>query len=345
MRTQWLWLAVVVGGMGCSASGRDPVASGASADGGPGGTSPDGVVGPSGTTTKDGGGGTTTVTSIIYANTDDSLYELDPSNDDLTLVGSFDGANGNVTDCAVNADGDVYVNTADTIYKATLPASGKGKVTLDKVATIAKDTSNQRFYALAFAPAGVLGAGEGLVGGDGDGKLWSIDPQSGATKSLGSFGRDGSTATFGLSGDLVFYVDANGKPTGLATIRSCKGTTCTTTNDYLAGIDMTALATAFTSGKPASSLLSGIYGGSSSGKGSGVGEGELFGLGAWEGKVYGFQRASAAASGNPELLSVDTKTGRGKTLPKSFTFTNGWSGACVSTKVSVTVAPPPEVPK
>ena len=64
-----------------------------------------------------------------------------------------------------------------------------------------------------------------------------------------------------------------------------------------------------------------------------------------EGKVYGFQRASAAVSGEPELLSVDTKTGRGKTLPKSFSFTNGWSGACVSTKVSVTVAPPPEVPK
>ncbi|MFO0669500.1 MAG: hypothetical protein U0235_07730 [Polyangiaceae bacterium] len=331
--------------MGCSASGRDPVASGGSPDGGPGGNG-DTVVGPDGTTGKDGGPPTTTTTtSIIYANTDDSLYELDPTNDNLTLIGTFDGANGNVTDCAVNADGDVYVNTSDTIYKASLPASGKGKVTLDKVATIAKDTTNQRFYALAFAPAGVLGAGEGLVGGDGDGKLWSIDPQSGATKSLGSFGRDGSTATFALSGDLVFYVDANQKPTGLATIRSCKGSTCTTTNDYLAGIDMTALAAAFTSGKPATSLLSGIYGGSSSGKGAGVGAGELFGLGAWEGKVYGFQRASAAVSGEPELLSVDTKTGRGKTLPKSFSFTNGWSGACVSTKVSVTVAPPPEVPK
>jgi hypothetical protein len=282
-----------------------------------------------------------TTTSIIYANTDDSLYELDPATNALSLVGSFDGAAGTITDCAVNSAGDVYVNSADAIYEAAVPAGGKGKVSLSKLAAIGGGKSAPPFFALAFAPAGVLGSGEGLVGGDADGVLWAIDPKTGDTRKLGSFGKDKSGATFALSGDLVFYRDGEGKPTGLATIRPCSGSSCNTQNDYLAAVDMDALAQAFTSGTPAGTLIAGIYGGSGNSKGPGIGHGGIYGLGAWQGKVFGFERASANKN-VPAMLSIDTATGAGTILPGSLTFTNGWSGACVTTKVTITVPPPPK---
>lgn len=273
---------------------------------------------------------------------------MDAATKKVTLIGKFTGMGGGtddltVTDCAVDAGGEVWVNTPTVVYKTTLPAGGTGTVKLTRVATIAAK-AKQRFYALAFAPAGVLGAGETLVGGDGNGELWSIDTTTGATIDLGGFGPD-KTRIFALSGDIVFYTDAGGKPTGLATIRSCMpgGSSCTATNDYLAGIDMTALATAFTSGTPAPSLLAGIYGGSSTSKGSGVGYGDLFGLGVWQGSVFVFQRGSGGGK-SPALLGVDTKTGAGTVIDSSFGFNNGWSGAGVTTKVTVNVPPPPPAP-
>ncbi|CAN5925506.1 hypothetical protein BH11MYX4_BH11MYX4_52080 [soil metagenome] len=316
--------------------------AGAAGDGGSGA-----FVGNDGGAGAEAEAGATSATTV-YANTDDSLYSMDPATKKVALVGKLEGMGGaaddvNVTDCAVDATGVVWVNTPAVVYRAALPAGGTGAVKLTKFATIAA-RSKQRFYALAFAPAGVLGAGETLVGGDGDGELWSIDTTSGATIHLGGFGPD-KTRVFALSGDLVFYTNAGGKPTGLATIRSCLpgGTSCTTTNDYLAGIDMTALATAFTSGTPAPSLLAGIYGGSGTSKGAGVGYGDLFGLGVWEGSVFAFQRGGAGKS--PALLTIDTKSGSGSVIDASFGFTNGWSGAGVTTRVTVDVPPPPPPPR
>ena len=301
---------------------------------------------------QDGG---VVITTTIYANTDDSLYSMDPATRAVTLIGKFTGIGGGaldttVTDVAVDASGAVFVNTESVVYKATLPKSGAGAVSLTRVATIAAQ-QGQRFYALAFAPAGVLGAGETLVGGDGNGDLWAIDSTSGATKDLGSFGPvpKSATSTFALSGDIVFYLDASQKPTGLATIRSCKGTTCVKDNDYLAGIDMTALAAAYKSGTPATSLLAGIYGGSATSAGNGTGHGPLYGLGAWEGDVYAFSRNVAGNATTPatpaSLYSVDTATGAATALPGTFSFTNGWSGAGVTTTVTVTVPAPPPPPK
>ena len=287
------------------------------------------------------GGGATTV----YANTDDTLYSLDPQTNAVTMIGKFSGTTGSsndntITDVAVNAAGDVYVNSESVIYKATVPTS-PGTVQLTKIASISLQTG-QKFYALAFAPAGALAAGEVLIGGDGYGELYSIDTSNGTTKDLGSFGVDPSHSgyDFALSGDLVFYVDAQSNPTGLATIRPCKPkSTCITSSDYLAAVDMTALANAYKSGTPATSLLKGIYGGSSSSDGAGTKYGDLFGLGAWEGSVFAFAR-DTSSNGSALLLSIDTKTGAGNVISSSFTFTNGWSGAGVTTSATITVPPP-----
>lgn len=344
------------GGSGFDNTGDGTDAGKSSGDGGShdptGGDDSGTLVLPDGGSNGQDSGGIVMTTTTVYANTDDTLYSMDPMTMKVTAIGKFAGQGGGtndttVTDVAVNANGDVYVNTESVVYKAALPAGGTGNVQLTKVATIAGN--GDRFYALAFAPAGVLGQGEALVGGDGNGELWAIDPQSGATKDLGSFGNDPSTAgnVFALSGDIVFYTDTSNMPTGLATIRSCKGTTCSKTNDFLAGIDMTALTNAYNSGTRASSLLGGIYGGSASSVGNGIGAGEVFGLGAWMGDVYGFTRAVGGTPATPpKLLTIDTTSGAGTTVTSTFPFSTGsWSGAGVSTKTTITVPPPPPPPK
>ncbi len=344
----FLCLPLVVAACAAKGGGFEDTDGGASS--GSSGTS--GSSGSSGVFGGDGGtppppDGSVTVTTTIYGNTDDSLYTLDPKTHAVTLVGKFAG-NGseNITDIAVNGNGEVFANSTASVFKATLPA-GAGAVQLSKLAAIAG--TGQKFYALTFAPAGVLGPNEALVGGDGDGELWFIDSTNGAIKDLGSFGDDPRTDSkhkghiLALSGDIVFYTDANKKPTGLATIRSCtsKGTGCDTTDDILVGIDMAALSAAYT-GAPAKSLLSGFYGGSGSNPGNGIGFGDVFGLGVWGGDVYGFSRNQTTTP--PTLLAIDTSTGKGAAISgASFSFTNGWSGAGVTTKVTVTVPPPPPI--
>jgi hypothetical protein len=364
MRTPLLFpvlpLLALVACAACSGStGQGFFNLGDAGDGGPVFRSNDGSPGPGSggdggvklgqaDTGAPGGGeaGTTVVT--IYGNTDTALYSLDPMTHDVALIGQFSGFSGgtdddSATDCAVNAAGDVYVNSESVVYKATLPTAA-GTVVLTKVASIAL-ASKQKFYALAFAPAGVLGAAETLVGGDGSGELWSIDTTSGATRDLGGFGSDPDDTNdiLALSGDIVFYSVA-GTPTGIATIRSCEssGSDCSTKSDYLAGIDMTALAAAYASGTPASSLLAGIYGGASGSTGNGTGYGELFGLGVWEGTVFGF--GNALDSNPPSLVSINTSTGVGSLISDSFGFsTGGWSGAGVSTTTTVTIGAPPPI--
>jgi hypothetical protein len=256
-------------------------------------------------------------------------------------------AMGAITDLAVNGNGDVYVNSETTLYKATVPSS-PGPVTLTQIAAISGGTG--KFYALAFAPAGALDPNnETLVAGDSSGSLYSINATSGAATNLGNFGNDASGAcggtagcTFELSGDVVFYTDSNNKPTGLATIRSCptgKSTGCSA--DWLAGVDMTKLKAAYM-GTPQTSLLAGIYGGSGANLGPGTGFHDVFGLGAWNATVFGFTRHMTAQS--PSLITIDTTSGSGALMGNPFAFTNGWSGAGVTSKVTIYVPPPPPPP-
>jgi hypothetical protein len=339
-------------GGGGSSGGFGGGSGGFGGGGGAGGSSGIPLGGDSG---GGGGGGdaNTSTTTTIYAHTDTELYSLDPMSNAVTAIGIFSGMSGStydssVTDLAVNAEGDIYVNTETVVYTVTLPSapSATATVALTKVATITTG-SDQSFYALAFAPKGFLGSGETLIGGDNLGEVWVIDTTSGATQDLGNFGAvpGESDKIFALSGDMVFYT-SGGTATGLATIRQCnsKGESCTSTDDYLAGIDMTALSTAYTSKAPASSLLGGIYGGSSSSVGSGTGYGDIFGLGAWEGSVFGFTRAESGS--NPNLISISTTSGVGTLISSSFGFTSGgWSGAGVTTTTTINVPPPPPPPK
>ncbi len=350
------------GGGGASGSGGNGGASGSGGNGGFGGNGgAGGTMGTFGGTSGSGGSdgdGDVVVTTTIYANTDTALYTLDPMSDKVTVVGTFAGMGGTtydstITDVAVDAEGDVYVNTETVVYKATVPAS-PGTVNLTKIAAINTASKDQSFYALAFAPKGFLGSGETLIGGDNTGELWSIDTTSGAVQDLGNFGAvpGESDKIFALSGDMVFYTDASMKPTGVATVRPCnsEGESCSEDDDYLVGIDMTNLSTNYSSKSSSASLNGGIYGGSASATGPGTGYGEIFGLAAWQGNVYGFTRAESGSGGHPpQLISIatsGTSAGVGSVIPETFSFTkDGWSGAGVTTTVKVTIMPPPPPPK
>lgn len=338
-------------GGGSNSSGGSSSSGGGNSSGGGSGSFGTSSSGSSGSSSGAGEGGTTSVT-YVYAHTDNTLYSVDPMTNAVTMIGAFTGGATTTTDLAVDENNDVYVCSETAVYKATLPSSGTGSVTLTQLATF---TGVTNMYALAFTPKGSLDPNnEILVGGDGAGTVWSIDTSSGATKNLGNFGADpsnsctgGSGCTLGLSGDMVFYTDSSGKPTGLATIRSCGtgGKGCS--NDWLAGVDMTALATAYTTGTPATTghaLLGGVYGGSSTALGPGTGYYAVYGLAAYNSKVFGFTRNESSTSTPPTLITIDTGTGVGSMVSNAFSFTNGWSGAGVSTKVTIVNVPPPPPP-
>ena len=371
------------GGSGSGSGGSGSGSGGSGSGSGSGGTlNNDGgvvlTIDDAGDQVLPDGGIIVTTKTTIYANTDTALYSMDPNTQVVTLIGPFtniDAGADSVTDVAVDAEGDVYVCTESTIYKVALPAGGTGPVALVNATPIVYPstvTTAPRMYALGFAPPGLLsppgpdggpGTVETLVAGDGDGNVWSVDPTTGIAKNLGNFGNDPTVSGnfLGVSGDIVFYSDATtGAATGLAKIRSCApppakyptdAPTCSKTDDLLAGIDISQLVTAYNSGTPSLSLNGGIYGGSTTTLGPGTGFGELFGLGAWKGDVFGFGNAQAAKDGGaaavpPDLVSISTTSGTASLVSNSFGFTSGgWSGAGVTTKVTVTViAPPPPPP-
>jgi hypothetical protein len=258
----------------------------------------------------------------------------------------------------VNAVGEIYVCSETVLYKVSLPDDGG--TTVDLVQASIMTTSNDaRFYGLAFAPAGALGPEEALVAGDGSGYLWSVNAATGATVELGTFGPDPTNSAnyLGLSGDMTFYRDStSGQYKGLATLRSCTpptnpdySPTCVKDNDYLAAIDMTALATAVSTGTPAPSLNGGIYGGSATTNGTGIGGGEMFGLAAVSAEIAAFSDFQLFSDGgdNPaKIWSVATPSGAGTVIPVGPpSFTDGWSGAGVTSAITFTLpAPPPPPP-
>ncbi len=281
--------------------------------------------------------------TFIYAHTDTELYSMDPKTQKLTDIGAFAGGSGSITDLAVNAKGDVWVNSETAIYTATLPAGGTGPVQLTLKTSL---PSGSKFYALGFVPAGYLQADEALIAGDSAGSLYYIDTSgsSATPQNLGSFGSyqagDPSPAKSGdlwtLSGDVVFYTDSGGAVRGLATLRSCYtsssgSVSCSSKNDVLAEVDMNALKTAFTSKSPATSLRKQILG-------SGTGYGRLFGIGAWEQNVYAFSRASGTTT--PAMLLQIGSNGAATVLQTFSSITAGWSGAGVTTTATITVLPP-----
>jgi hypothetical protein len=278
------------------------------------------------------------VVAKVYANTDNTLWQLDPLTKVASKIGGFTGlAMGeDMTDIAVNEAGEIYgVSTVPSapghVYEITLPLTGAGAVSTTVKRNIQEST---KFFALAFAPKGVLGADEALVAGDNQGTLWLV-PTGGTTPTkIGDFGRVNSGDPGGgnagdswqLSGDLVFFSN-KGSPVGLATIRACSSlTNCVQNNDVVVEIDMAKLAL-----KGATTNVKKRFLGA-------TGFGRLFGVGAWDNSLFGFQRTNM--SNKAQLIEVSLDTGKATILrdfPEITDAGNGWSGAGVTTAAKISV--------
>ena len=127
----------------CAVGTHDPASDGLSPggsqlDAGPGGDG--GLYGVDGAPSPGTDG-----TPTIYGHTDDSLYAMDPTTKAVTLVGAFSGGSGSMTDCAVDGNGRLFVNSSSAVYSAALPAGGVGPVALTLKTSL---PSGSKFYAL-----------------------------------------------------------------------------------------------------------------------------------------------------------------------------------------------------
>jgi len=163
------------------------------------------------------GGGTVDSSSsnqiaIVYGESPDTLYSLDPDTKAVSVVGVFSGCTG-VEDIALDKDSNMYGTTSDGLYAIDRTSA---KCTLIATGTYPN--------SLSFVPAGTLDPNvEALVGYNGSDYV-RIDPTSGVVTTVGSIGSGLSS-----SGDIVSVI-------GGSTYLTVTGTGCET-DDCLIEVD------------------------------------------------------------------------------------------------------------
>lgn len=212
--------------------------------------------------------------TVVYVHSDTVLYAVDPRANTLRTVGTFgfpsDGNTHNMTDIAVNADGELIGVTVDAIYRINATSAA--------CTLLSALPGNHRFVGLTFLPAGVFDATrEVLVGGATDGSYWRIDTTTGNSMSIGQF-----QSGWGLSGDIVSVRDA----ATYATVRRVSGSG--TAHDSLAEINP----------RTGSVRIIGD-----------TGFDRIYGLGYWRGTLYGFTRDGAfitisSSNGRGRMVSM-----------------------------------------
>ncbi len=304
----------------CSASGRT---SGFDEDGGgvPPGTGP-GLGG------SDAGAGATTPSGapLLYAHTDTTLYRLDPQNigGPLTTIGDFDCVGSglpakSMTDLAVAKDGKLYGVSEGAAFPLTIQGT-----------TVHCETTwplpQTKFYGLTVAPENTLGAQEVVVAADGAGGLYQIDASSGTPTQVGTLGVDSKThLPWELSGDIVFLANG-GNPIGFATVRTCPAKGGCSTVDTLIEVDVKAI-------KPGTqSVLKSVRGPVRRGtwctdNASPQTFGGMFGIVAYQDKVYGFSRQGDI---------VEIRNSDGSACLVSSDSSRKFAGAGITTSAPVT---------
>lgn len=329
------------GGASGGSAGTDAGGGGAGA----GGTAGSGGSGGIGVGGLGGGGGSAGSKTLLYAHTNTRLFQVDPSSPTLaaTPIGDFDciggsGQDSSMTDLAVDAKGNLWGVSQTAFYELSIQGSSVHCVST----TPLNNPNGVKFYALTFAPKGVLNpTKEVLVAGNSAGELWEID-SAGNLSQHGTFGNvpanDGhghsyDSANVGkpweLSGDIVF-LENGGNPVGFATVRDCPdppySSNCDA-SDTLIEINVNALGSA-TTGSVLDSVRGQIVKRSGCNDTSGTSYGKMYGIAALGSKVYGF-------SHNGAIVDIDNSDG-GACLV-SFDAANLWAGAGVTTAAKVVV--------
>lgn len=227
--------------------------------------------------------------AAVYAHSSSTLYRVDPDTFEVSMVAPFGWPSfaDQMTDIAIDKDGRMIGVSFTSVYEID-PDTAQ--------ATLLSDALAGEFNGLSFVPAGQVGFPEGpdvLVGSRGtDGAIFSIDPSTGAATPIGSMGGDWVS-----SGDLVSI--------------SGFGTVATLTTYGALGPDVLAeLAPQTFAATPI---------------GSNTGYADLWGIGFWKGKVFGFSQDGT-------FVLVDTTTGVATVQEVSGV---SWWGAAVTTAAPI----------
>lgn len=218
--------------------------------------------------------------AFVYAHTASTLYRVDPDTLAIEEVGEFQGAV-NVTDIALDKDGNMFAVAFASIYR----------IDPDTAQATHLSTADISLNSLSFVPDPDNPSVEILVAADNDdGTVLAIDPTSGDTDEIGSYGP-------GLvsSGDIVYVKDL-----GILATVNVDGSA----NDYLIRVDPQTF------------------------EGTVIGDTgfiDVFGLGFWGDKVYGFTEEN-------QFILIDVATGEGTEVPVD---ARRWWGAGVTTRAVV----------
>jgi len=207
----------------------------------------------------------------VYAHSADALYKVDPDTLAITKIGDFNwGSVGSdsMTDIAINKSGEMIGISYSRVYRVN---------TQTAQTTLLSSSLGGTFNGLSFVPATQIGGvntntDDVLVGTrNSDGKVFRIDPMTGAATQTGDMG------AYTSSGDLV-AVDGF-------------GTMQTTSNGFSSSGDSLArLAQASFSASPVG--------------GGATGFSQIWGVAFWKSKIYGF-------TNNGEFILIDPTTGQG----------------------------------
>jgi len=221
----------------------------AAACGSHGRAAPDASSGGGSADASTGGSDSSPQQVFVYAHSSSTLYRVDPDTLAISMVGDFGWPSSvpdQMTDIAIDKTGKMIGVSFTSVYEVD---SGTAKTTL------LSSSLDGQFNGLSFVPASQLG-GTGddvLVGTDnGDGKVYRIDPMTGAATQVGDMG-----GTFVSSGDLVAVA-------GFGTVQTVTGAP----NDQLVRL------------APNSFAATAI--------GTGTGYGQIWGVAFWKNKIYGF---------------------------------------------------------
>jgi hypothetical protein len=196
-----------------------------------------------------GDGGISIGRTSVYANTQDTLFQVNPDTLAITRIGTFSGAaaGDQMTDIAIDKAGNMVGVSFTAVYKID-PSTA--------ATTLLSSGLSGDFNGLSFVPSEALGQPAGgadvLVGArNSDGAVFRVDPTTGGTTQIGNLG------AYVSSGDLVAVA-------GFGTVLTASGASA----DQLVRLaPSTFAATAI---------------------GAGTGFGQIWGLAYWKNKIFGF---------------------------------------------------------
>lgn len=235
--------------------------------------------------------------SRVYAHSGSKLYQIDVETLTPVEIGSMNGlGTQSLTDLAIDKDDNFIGITLDKLYSID-PSTGAATLIIDL------SQNAKGFTSLSFVPSDLNDANSEdiLVAANSIGEVFSIDPQTGDATKLGSYGMVPG-GRIGSSGDLIGV-------RGLGIYATVNIGTDPAAQDYLARIDPDTWA--------ATPI------------GIGTGFNDIFGLGYWNGKIYGFV---AGTGDSGKMIEIDPNTGAGTEI---FANSIRWYGAAVATDAPV----------